>query len=298
MTNSHTMQDKIEAPDWQKIPPEFSTDTPIVKWIRNYASSANMSTPSYSAARGLVVGVSGGIDSALVSTLCAMSRFPTYVVSLPIHQEMSQVNRANLHVKWLQEKYHNVHFIEIDLTKVYDSFEQTFSALNNREFQNELGFANTRARLRMTALYQIATAKNALVVGTGNKVEDFGVGFYTKYGDGGVDISPIGDMTKTEVREMAKSLGVIEEILLAKPTDGLWGDDRCDEDQLGASYPELEWAMEFVNTNPYYSPRDLEKLNSRELEVLGIYKKLHSKNLHKMVPIPVFPFSTNGKDQS
>jgi NAD+ synthase len=191
-------------------------------------------------------------------------------------------------MKWLQEQSEtmgsNVKCREIQLTHLYDKFENVFDSVSAREFQNELGFANSRARLRMTTLYQVATACNGIVVGTGNKVEDFGVGFYTKYGDGGVDISPIADLTKTEVREMASALGIISEILNAKPTDGLWGDDRSDEDQLGATYPELEWAMQYVASGN----TDQTHLSERELQVLHIYNNLHRKNLHKMIPIPVF----------
>ena len=201
----------------------------ISKWLKKYSNTSGVGR--------FVVGISGGIDSALVSTLCAESGYPTILVSMPIHQHQNELNRANNHIKWLETKYSNVSKITVDLTNLYDTFESLFDNTHG------LALANSRARLRMTTLYQIAQSNGALVVGTGNKVEDFGVGFFTKYGDGGVDISPIADLMKSEVRKMAKELGVNEEILNASPTDGLWGDSRTDEDQIGATYDELEWAM-------------------------------------------------------
>jgi NAD+ synthase len=240
----------------------------ISKWLKKYADRNGI--------KSLVVGVSGGIDSAVVSTLCCETGIPTYIVSMPIHQNNSQLERANNHSKWLVTNYTNSIPLEIDLT---DLFER-FSCLFIEDLKNNLSLANTRSRLRMVTLYQVAGSKNGLVVGTGNKIEDFGVGFFTKYGDGGVDISPIADLTKTEVRELAKNLGVSQTIIDAKPTDGLWEDDRSDEDQLGATYPELEWAMSFKgNTN---------ELTEREIEVISIYKKLNRANKHKMKKIPIY----------
>jgi NAD+ synthase len=240
----------------------------IVKWIRDYSNDNNLSS--------LVVGISGGIDSALVSTLCAMTGLDTLVVSLPIHQKDDQLSRARNHFKWLSSKYNNVTFIEKDLSHLFDNFRSVFSG---DEISN-LSLANSRSRLRMVTLYQIAGSKGGIVVGTGNKIEDFGVGFFTKYGDGGVDISPIGDLTKTQVRNLSLELGIIEEIILAEPTDGLWEEDRTDEQQLGATYEELEWAMNF-------SGRSAD-LKNREKEIYEIYINFNRINKHKMVEIPVF----------
>ena len=239
----------------------------ITQWIKNYAEENRISS--------LVVGVSGGIDSALVSTLCARTGIPTLCVLMPIHQDPSHTERGLNHVKWLQKDHYLVGLHEFDLTEVYDKFVEIMDYA-----KSDLGFANSRSRLRMITLYQLATSTNGIVVGTGNKVEDFGVGFYTKYGDGGVDISPIADLTKTEVYELARELGVNQEILDAQPTDGLWGDNRNDEDQIGATYPELEWAMEYKG--------DGTDLDKRQQLVLEIYSNFHNKNKHKMEPIPVF----------
>ena len=237
----------------------------IVKWLSNYLEESKMNC--------FVIGISGGIDSALTSTLCALTNKPTIVISMPIHQAPDQLERAHEHIKWLNSNYPNVKSLEIDLTNTFDLFKSLFNE------DNKLALANSRSRLRMTTLYHIASMDRGLVVGTGNKIEDFGVGFFTKYGDGGVDISPIADLTKTEVREMAKELGVIESILIAKPTDGLWDEDRTDEEQLGATYEELEWAMS-------YNTSDI--LTSRQSEVLEIYKKFNTQNKHKMIPIPIY----------
>jgi NAD+ synthase len=247
-------------------------------WIKQYAEVK-------AHAKSLVVGISGGIDSSLVSTLCAMTGLPTYAVILPIRSFANHTELARKHAKDLKRKHKNVKVLEIDLTPAFDSFEKIMS--NSRQ-ESELGFSNSRSRFRMTALYQVATAHSGIVVGTGNKVEDFGVGFFTKYGDGGVDISPIADFTKTEVREIAKDLGVIPEVLEAPPTDGLWEDGRTDEDQIGATYLELEKAMEFLDENPFFEKEDAEKLSQREREVLQIYMERHLQNIHKMNPIPVF----------
>lgn len=240
----------------------------IAKWISDYSRDNNLSP--------LIIGISGGIDSALVSTLCAITGIETLVVSLPIHQKDDQLSRARNHAKWLSSKYDNVTFIEKDLSHLFNNFISIFS---EDEISN-LSLANSRSRLRMVTLYQIAGSKGGIVVGTGNKVEDFGVGFFTKYGDGGVDISPIGDLTKTQVRNLSSELGIIEEIILAEPTDGLWENDRTDEQQLGATYKELERAMEFCG--------DPLNLSGREKEVYEIYLKLHNQNSHKMVEIPRF----------
>lgn len=238
----------------------------IIKWIKDYCLNNNITS--------LIIGVSGGVDSGLVSTLCALTNLPTYVISMPIHQKIDQLNRARNHCKWLTEKYSNVVFIEKDLTSINDLFKNSL-----QEFSNPLGNANTRSRLRMVCLYQISSYYNGIVVGTGNKVEDFGVGFFTKYGDGGVDISPIADLTKSEVRAMAHILGIPFYIVNAVPTDGLWEDDRTDENQIGASYEELEWAMN-VNSE--------KEITDRQKEVLKIYQNFNKKNQHKMIPIPVF----------
>ncbi len=239
----------------------------IVDWLENYSES--------SFTKGFVVGVSGGIDSAVTSTLCALTGKNVIVVNMPILQPPSQCQRSNEHIEWLERTFKNVTSFNVDLTK---SFEQISTDLTN-DIQDHLTMANVRARLRMTTLYAYAGHYGCLVAGTGNKVEDFGVGFFTKYGDGGVDISPIAGLMKTEVYTLAKELDIIQSIQVAKPTDGLWDDDRSDEDQIGASYPELEWAMEFEG--------DEDAISNRELEVLAIYRKLNKANQHKMKPIPV-----------
>lgn len=237
----------------------------ISKWLSEYLLKSNLEC--------FVIGISGGIDSALTSTLCAQTGKKTIAVSMPIHQSPDELKRAHSHIEWLKQKYTNVESLEISLTDTFETFKALF------EVEDKLALANSRSRLRMTALYQIAGTYKGLVVGTGNKVEDFGIGFYTKYGDGGVDISPIADLTKTEVREMSRELQVLEEILLANPTDGLWEDSRTDEDQIGATYEELEYVMEC---------NDPSHLTERELEVYKIYENYHRKNYHKMIPIPVF----------
>jgi len=240
----------------------------ISKWIKKYVKKNNLEC--------LVVGVSGGIDSAVVSTLCCISGIKTYLISIPIHQKNDQIQRARAHCEWLTKKYENSVFIEIDLS----TFFQKFSSLFDVEFISDLSLANSRSRLRMTTLYQISGSKRGIVVGTGNKIEDFGVGFFTKYGDGGVDISPIADFTKTEVRNLGIELGISSDIINARPTDGLWDDDRCDEDQIGASYEELEWAMEFKD--------DSNEISERQKKVLEIYTKLNGLNQHKMKKIPIY----------
>lgn len=243
----------------------------IVSWLSGYAAGCG--------SKGFVVGISGGIDSAVVSALCARTGLPTLCVELPIHQAASQVSRAAEHVENLMREYPNVERATADLTQPYEALLAKLPAEGNNY---ELTTANTRSRLRMTTLYFYAGLRGALVAGTGNKVEDFGIGFYTKWGDGGVDISPIGDLTKTEVFELGAYLGVCESILKAKPTDGLFGDDRSDEEQIGATYPELEWAMERYNKGAR-----AEQFEGREREVMEIYIRRHRANRHKMEPIPV-----------
>jgi NAD+ synthase len=240
----------------------------IRDWIKNYTES--------SGSRSLVVGISGGIDSALVSTLCCLTGIETWVISLPINQKKDQLERARKHYRWLSERFENVKFREIDLSDSFKNFKTNFLL----DEMSELSLANSKSRLRMISLYQIAGNKNGLVVGTGNKIEDFGVGFFTKYGDGGVDISPIADLKKSEVKKLSIELEIIDEIIQAKPTDGLWDIDITDEDQLGASYEELEWSMDYQG--------DPNQLEGREKEVYHIYNRFHTRNLHKMVPIPIF----------
>ncbi len=239
----------------------------IVDWLEEYSTKAGMN--------GFVIGISGGIDSAVTSALCAMTGKKLICLNLPIHQVPNQFERSNKHIAWLKENFEGVSSEVVDLTTTFDQVCKDYPV----EIQDELTMANVRARLRMTTLYALAGHHKYLVAGTGNKVEDFGVGFFTKYGDGGVDLSPIADLMKSQVFEIAKELGVIQEIQSAKPTDGLWGDDRSDEDQLGASYPELEWAMEFEG--------DETLLTNRQQEVLTIFRKLNKANQHKMNPIPV-----------
>ncbi|RSK39932.1 NAD(+) synthase [Mangrovimonas spongiae] len=253
----------------------------IVNWLKDYANNAKIN--------GFVIGVSGGIDSAVTSTLCAKTGLDVLVLEMPIHQAQSQVNRAINHVNWLQSNYTNVLMTQVNLTPVFDSLVQALPSVKNEE-DRFMSLANTRARLRMTTLYYFAALHNYLVAGTGNKVEDFGVGFYTKYGDGGVDLSPIADLLKTEVYEIAKYLGINQDIIDAQPTDGLWGDDRTDEDQIGASYPELEWAMAMVEKG-----KSEADFSGRELEVFKIYTRYNRNNKHKMVPIPVCEIPENLK---
>ena len=239
------------------------TPTEKVKYISNWIKSYVDKMPTK--AESLVIGISGGIDSSVSSTLSAMTGIKTIVLSMPIKQINHQHDLSLKHQEWLVKKFKNVQAHTISLDKLFESFSSTLS-----KFANEHGFANSRARLRMTTLYQVAAANKGIVVGTGNKVEDFGVGFYTKYGDGGVDISPIADCNKTEVWEIGKELGILQEIIDAPPTDGLWDDGRTDEGQLGFNYSELEDAM--INPD---SPHKAK------------YEKIRKQNLHKMDPIPV-----------
>ncbi|WP_339886382.1 NAD(+) synthase, partial [Polaribacter vadi] len=226
-------------------------------------------------------GVSGGIDSALTSTLCAKTGLKTLCVEMPIHQAASQVSRAEEHIKQLKNRFENVSEVRIDLTATFENFKSEVPVVEDTA-KVDLSLANTRARLRMTSLYYLAGIHGLLVAGTGNKVEDFGVGFYTKYGDGGVDLSPIADLMKSEVYELAAYLGVPNSIQKAAPTDGLFGDSRTDEDQIGASYDELEWAMKKQNEG-----KTADEFSGRNLEVFKIYTRLNRINQHKMVPIPV-----------
>lgn len=240
----------------------------IVEWLIKYSNTSNTN--------GFVVGVSGGIDSALTSTLCAMTGKKTIVVSMPIHQETTQHSRSIKHINWLCSNFSNVEQVILDLSSAYDIFL-------NIKISSDLALANTRSRLRMVSLYLIANTHNLLVAGTGNKVEDYGVGFFTKYGDGGVDISPIADLLKSEVRLMAKELDLPDELVNAIATDGLWGDNRTDEEQIGASYDELEWALNYYDKFGFI----VENLTERQKEVLTIYVKRHISNKHKLEPPPI-----------
>ena len=232
--------------------------------------------------KGFVIGVSGGIDSALTSTLCTLTKKPVIVLNMPILQHKTQFDLAAKHIEWLKKKFPNVSSYEINLTDVFMKTQETFP----KEIQDAHTMANTRARLRMIALYGFSAHCRYLVAGTGNKVEDFGVGFYTKYGDGGADISPIADLMKSEVYALAHELGVIPEILAAAPVDGLWADNRTDEDQIGASYGELEWAMRHLEEK-VKGKKQTAKVSKRQKEVLEIYQRFNKMNQHKMKPIPI-----------
>lgn len=245
----------------------------IVNWLKEYAVNAKVN--------GFVVGISGGVDSAVTSALCARTGLPTLCVEMPIHQAPSHVSRAREHITHLSDRYSNVKSEIADLTPVFESFKSEVPADADMPTVN-MALANARARLRMTTLYYFAGLRGLLVAGTGNKIEDFGVGFFTKYGDGGVDVSPIADLLKSEVYQLAEELGVASSIVKAKPTDGLFGDDRSDEDQLGASYDELEQAMNA--TEQGHCAMDF---TGREKEVFEIYTRLNFRNRHKMDPIPV-----------
>lgn len=245
----------------------------IVQWLKNYALQAKVN--------GYVIGISGGIDSAVTSVLCAQTGLPVLCVEMPIHQAESHVSRAKEHLAFLQKNYANVQTVEADLTPTFETFKQAVPASDNKNLLN-LTLANTRARLRMTTLYYFAGLHQSLVVGTGNKIEDFGVGFFTKYGDGGVDVSPIADLMKSEVKAIGEYLRVPASIIQAKPTDGLFGDDRSDEDQLGANYDELEEAM-----LAFENGVKAEDLTGRKREVFDIFCRLNRINQHKIKPIPI-----------
>ena len=245
----------------------------ITQWLIDYSKSAST--------KGFVVGISGGIDSAVTSALCAKTGKPVLCLEMPIKQGEDQLERSAKHIEWLKSNFPNVSALRFQLDTVFDAFSALLPPSEHADHQ-ELSLANTRARLRMTSLYYFAALKGYLVAGTGNKVEDFGVGFYTKYGDGGVDISPIADLTKTQVFALANYLNIIKVIQNAAPTDGLWGDARTDEDQLGASYPELEWAMEVMEKGT-----STDQFDNRQKEVFKIFKNQFDQNQHKMQPIPV-----------
>lgn len=249
----------------------------IVAWLRDYAVKNNRNC--------FVVGVSGGVDSALVSTLCAMTGRFTYCVILPCQSTSNGITLAQDHIRHLKSIYGTVSDVYMDLTSTFGLFEANVPAKFRYGDKGELTFANTKSRLRMIALYQVAGMTHGCVVGTGNKVEDFGIGFFTKYGDGGVDVSPIADLTKTEVRAMAKVLGVNKAILNAAPTDGLWADNRSDEQAIGATYEELEWAMDFLKSVVDY---DKDDLTPRQREIMKLYKARHAAAQHKLNPIPIF----------
>lgn len=242
----------------------------IVEWIQQYCVDNSI--------KSLVVGVSGGIDSAVSSTLAASTGLPVYALGMPIRQKENQEILSDTHLDWLQQNFSNVIVNKFDLTKVFDTFEYTV-----REFgANELALANSRSRLRMMILYQIAGSVGGIVVGTGNKVEDYGIGFYTKYGDGGVDIAPIADLYKTEVWKLGECLGIDQRIIEAQPTDGLWEDGRTDEDQIGTSYEMLEWVME---KGLYEDPMFLSE---EQINAISTYNKFNTQNKHKMISIPTF----------
>ena len=241
----------------------------IVEWLKNYSEQSRT--------EGFVIGISGGIDSAVTSTLCAMTGKRLIVLNMPIRQFKNEYDRSNEHIDWLKNNFKNVESENVDLTKALESFE---SALKP-DIQDFLTMANTRARLRMTTLYAFATRYRLLVAGTGNKIEDFGIGFFTKYGDGGVDLSPIADLTKSQVYALAKTLDVVASIQNARPTDGLFADGRSDEDQIGATYPELEWALDYVENYETYA------LDARQKHVMEIYTSRNKANKHKIEPIPV-----------
>lgn len=245
----------------------------IISWLKSYQET------SYT--KGFVIGISGGIDSAVVSALCARTTLPTLCVTLPIHQSKEELVRATAHIEDLQKQFPNVQHKNIDLSRTFDQF--VVDAPKATEEITDLSLANVRSRLRMLSLYYLAQTHNYLVVGTGNKIEDFGIGFFTKYGDGGVDINPIADLLKSEVYRIAKELSIIESIYKVAPTDGLFGDSRTDEEQIGASYPELEWAMA-----QYAIGKKAEDFKGREKEVFTIYQKRHLANQHKMKSIPTY----------
>lgn len=245
----------------------------IVNWLKDYATNAKV--------KGFVVGISGGIDSATTSTLCAKTSLDVLCIEMPIHQAPSHVSRAQEHIAQLKKRFPNVKDTRVDLTPVFEEFKTEVS-LDGNHTTVDMALANTRARMRMTTLYYHAGILGLLVAGTGNKVEDFGVGFYTKYGDGGVDLSPIADLLKSEVYEIGEYLEVPNSIMKAPPSDGLFGDARSDEDQIGASYPELEWAMKMDDEG-----KTASDFKGRQKKAFEIYKRFNTMNKHKMIPIPI-----------
>lgn len=245
----------------------------IVNWLDSYLKNSGMT--------GFCIGVSGGIDSAVTSTLCAETGHPVMALNMPICQAPDQLSRAAAHNAWLKSNYSNVTPKDLDLTPVFSSIQTHFPP----NIQDGLTLANTRSRLRMLALYAFAGHHRRLVAGTGNKVEDFGVGFYTKYGDGGVDISPIADLMKSEVYALGRELKIASEILTAPPMDGLWEDNRTDEGQIGAGYDELEWAMTYTALTK--EEKKIQTLDDRQKQVLSLFQTLHAANRHKMDPIPI-----------
>jgi NAD+ synthase len=253
----------------------------IVNWLKDYAINAGV--------KGFVIGISGGIDSAVTSTLCAKTGLDLLCIEMPIHQAESHVSRANEHIKQLKQRFPNVRDTKTDLTPVFEEFK-TEVTLKGNQTTVDMALANTRARLRMTTLYYHAGLFGLLVAGTGNKVEDFGVGFYTKYGDGGVDLSPIADLMKSEVYALGELLDVPKSIMKAAPSDGLFGDSRSDEDQIGASYPELEWAMNMKDDGK--TENDFE---GRQKEVYQIFMRYNRSNTHKMIAIPICEIPNNLK---
>ncbi|MCB0382556.1 MAG: NAD(+) synthase [Psychroserpens sp.] len=254
----------------------------IVNWLKEYATNARVN--------GFVVGISGGIDSAVTSTLCAKTGLEVLCIEMPIHQAESHVSRAQEHIAQLKQRFPNVKDTRTDLTPVFEEFKTEVS-LEGKQSTVDMALANTRARLRMTTLYYHAGLLGLLVAGTGNKVEDFGVGFYTKYGDGGVDLSPIADLLKSEVYAIGEHLKVPESIMKAAPSDGLFGDARSDEDQIGASYPELEWAMQQKDEG-----KTVDDFNGRQREVFQIFMRYNRNNQHKMIPIPICEIPKNLKE--
>ncbi|MEE2931492.1 MAG: NAD(+) synthase [Bacteroidota bacterium] len=249
----------------------------ITQWLIDYIKGCSP--------KGFVVGISGGIDSAVTSTLCAKTGAPTLCIEMPIYQKENEIERSTKHIEWLKKQFDNIEEHKLDLSLTFDSFIKNID--ENKSLNNALALANTRSRIRMMTLYYFAQINNYLVVGTGNKVEDFGIGFFTKYGDGGVDISPIADLLKTDVYLLAKELNIDKTIINAEPTDGLWDNEKTDEEQIGATYPELEWAMNFHG--------DKTMISKRQKKVLEIYTNLNKINQHKMHPIPVCQIPNNLK---
>ncbi len=253
----------------------------IVKWLKSYIQTHQLN--------GMVIGISGGVDSALVSTLCALTELPTLCIEMPIHQSPAQLQRGYQHLEWLKRSYQNTRSLRVELTSTFETLIGAFPPTNAHHHQ--LALANTRARIRMATLYYFAGLEGLAVTGTGNKIEDFGIGFYTKYGDGGVDLNPIADLMKSEVFELAEFLGIHDAILKAKPTDGLFGDNRSDEEQIGATYTELEWAMLEAEKG-----KTSQDFTDRQAEVMKIYEYRHKINRHKWNPIPICKIPEDYRD--